>query len=183
MNFPTVRRRRESSTRLSQPLGAGPRVFLTLADEGELAPDQRSLPRRAFMIFAVTLYLMAVPLVWASSSQGATQEKPQAVLAKQGEDDDDEAEEDDGPDTTGDNDTGTGRETAAANTDQHQPGVDTGVSTRGETDADNTGATEQTQGTGAETKAANTDRAGLDTGVSTRGETDPGDHTGQTERR
>ena len=132
-------------------------------------------------MLAVALYLIAVPLYWVATAQGSTGDAPQAVLVK-GDDDDDESDDNDEPDTTGDNDTGTGRETAAANTDVNNPGVDTGVSTRGETDADGTGATEQTQGTGNETAAANTDRAGNHTGVSTRGETDPGDHTGKTER-
>jgi hypothetical protein len=180
MDFPIARRSRRNPP--SDPLRAGPRIFLTLAGDEEPAVDQRSLPRRLFVIFAVALYLLAVPLYWATTAEGATQDTPQAVIAKES-DDDDEGDEDDEPDTTGDNDTGTGRETAAANTDVHKAGVDTGASTRGETDADATGATEQTQGTGNETAAANTDRAGLHTGVSTRGETDPGDHTGKTERR
>jgi hypothetical protein len=183
MDFRTARRSRQNPPPPSDPLGAGPRVFLTLAGGDEPAVDQRSLPRKAFVLLAVALYLLVVPLYWATAAQGATQDAPQAVLAKESDEDDDEPEDDDGPDTTGDNDTGTGRETAAANTDQHQPGVDTGASTRGETDADKTGATEQTQGTGNETAAANTDRPGLNTGVSTRGETDPGDHTGKTEQR
>jgi hypothetical protein len=181
MDFPTARRSKQSLS--TDPLGAGPRIFLTLAGDDEPAVDQRSLPRRMFIIFAVALYILAVPLFWAATADGATQDAPPAVLAKDGDDDDDDEDENDEPDTTGNNDTGTGRETAAGNTDVHQAGVETGASTRGETDADNTGATEQTQGTGAETRAANTDRAGNHTGVSTRGETDPGDATGQTERR
>ena len=181
MDFPIARRSRQKPA--SDPLGAGPRIFLTLAGTDEPAVDQRSIPRRAFVLLAVALYLIAMPLYWVSTAQGSTGDTPQAVLVKGDDDDDDEGEDSDEPDTTGDNDTGTGRETAAGNTDVHQAGVDTGVSTRGETDADNTGATEQTQGTGAETRAANTDRPGNHTGVSTRGETDPGDNTGQTERR
>jgi hypothetical protein len=156
-------------------------MFLALAGGDEPAPDQRSVPRKLFILLAVSLYLIAMPVYWVATAQGSTGDAPQAVLVK-GEDDDDDSEEDDEPDTTGNNDTGTGNETAVANTDVHQAGVDTGVSTRGETDADNTGATEATQGTGAETRAANTDRAGNHTGASTRGETDPGDNTGKTER-
>jgi hypothetical protein len=181
MEFPIARRSRQNLP--SDPLGAGPRIFLTLAGGDEPAACQRSIPRKAFMMFVLALYLIAVPLYWVSTAEGSTGDAPQAVLVKESDDDDDEADENDEPDTTGDNDTGTGRETALANTDVNNPGVDTGVSTAGETDADKTGGTEQTQGTGAETKAANTDRAGLHTGVSTRGETDPGDQTGKTERR
>jgi hypothetical protein len=182
MDFPIARRSKQNPP--SDPLGTGPRIFLTLAGGDEPAVDQRSIPRRLFLLFAVALYLIAMPLYWVATAQGSTGgDAPQAVLVKDGDEDDDEGEDNDEPDTTGDNDTGTGRETAVANTDANNPGVDTGVSTAGETDADNTGATEKTQGTGAETRAANTDRPGLHTGVSTRGETDPGDHTGQTERR
>jgi hypothetical protein len=183
MKFPLARRSQRSR---SQPerLATGPKIYLTLAQEGELAQDQRSLPRKMFVLIAVAIYALAVPLFWAATADGASQGTPNAVLVKAAdEDDDDDGEDDDGPDTTGNNDTGTGAETAANNTDVHVPGVDTGASTAGETDADGTGATEQTQGTGVETRAANTDRAGLHTGASTVGETDPGDHTGKTERR
>ena len=180
MEFLIARRARQNPP--PDPLGAGPRIFLTLAGGQEPAIDQRSIPRRLFVMLAVALYLIAMPLYWVATAEGSTGDAPEAVLIK-GEDDDDDESDDDEPDTTGDNDTGTGRETAVGNTDVHQAGVDTGLSTRGETDADGTGATEQTQGTGNETAAANTDRAGNHTGVSTRGETDPGDDTGQTERR
>lgn len=184
MNFPLVRRTRRSPSP-SEQLAAGPSIFLTLAGDGELAQDQRSLPRKVFVLIAVAVYALAVPLFWAATAEGASQDSPQAVLVKAADEDDDDGEDDDGPDTTGNNDTGTGAETAAANTDVHQPGVETGASTAGETDGpDGTGATEQTQGTGVETRAANTDRAGVHTaGPSTLGETDPGDHTGKTERR
>lgn len=182
MKFPLARRTNRSPSP-SRQLDAGARLFLTLAEEGELALDQRSLPRRVFVFVAVAIYALAVPLFWAATAEGAAADTPQAVLVKAADEDDDD-DDDDGPDTTGNNDTGTGAETAAANTDVHQAGVDTGLSTAGETDADNTGATEQTQGTGVETRAANTDRAGVHTaGPSTLGETDPGDHTGKTERR
>ena len=109
MDFPIARRSKQNPP--SDPLGAGPRMFLTLAGGDEPAVDQRSLPRRAFVIFAVALYMLAVPLYWVATAQGAPQDAPQAVVAKDS-DDDDEAEENDEPDTTGDNDTGTGRETA-----------------------------------------------------------------------
>ena len=160
-------------------------LYLTLAAEGvDPAPDQRSLPRRAFILFAALLVLLLAPLALASTAAGA--ENPQAVLVKSTDDDGEDDDDDEGSgkgnaDTTGDNDTGTGRETAAANTDQ--PGLETGASTNGETDKDGTGKSETGLTTGAETGAAKTDAQGLQTGVSTRGETDPGDHTGKTERR
>ena len=187
MSIPLARRLlRRSPTRQSPGVHpAGPsQVYLTLAAEGvDPAPDQRSLPRRVFILFAAVLVLLLAPLSLASTAQGADQTK--AVLAKASDDDDDGEDDDDGgngkADTTGDNDTGTGRETAAANTDQ--PGLETGASTNGETDRDATGKSETGHTTGAETRAANTDRPGLQTGVSTRGETDPGDNTGKTERR
>jgi hypothetical protein len=159
-------------------------MFLTLAAEGiDPAPDQRSLLRRAFILFAAILVLLLAPLSVVSTAQGA--DKAPAVLAKSSDEDDDEGD-DDGDDkgkadTTGDNDTGTGRETAAGNTDQ--PGLETGAATKGETDKDATGKSETGLTTGAETRAGNTDAPGLKTGVSTRGETDPGDDTGKTERR
>jgi hypothetical protein len=184
MSIPLVRRltRRQSPTTAADPLAGGPRIFLTLAAEGvEPAEDQRSLPRRAFIAFVAVLVLLSAPLYWVATARGADQGAPQAVLAKSGDDDEDEDEQDD--DDAGGDDT-TGRETAAANTDQ--PGLETGASTKGETDGgDGTGQTETGQTTGVETAAgnANTDRRGLENGVSTRGETDPGDNTGQTERR
>jgi hypothetical protein len=188
MSIPLARRLfRRSPTQHAPPPPGGPsRLYLTLAAEGaDPSPEQRSLPRRAFILFAAVLVLLLAPLSFVSMAQGADQ--PQAVLVKASDDDDDERDDDgdgDGKgkdDTTGDNDTGTGRETAAANTDQ--PGLETGASTNGETDQDGTGKTETGHTTGAETRAANTDRPGLKTGVSTRGETDPGDNTGKTERR
>jgi hypothetical protein len=189
MSIPLARRlSRRSSKHVT---GAGPatgpaHLYLTLAAEGaDPAPDQRSLPRRMFILLAALLVLMLVPLSAAATANGADQ--AQAVLVKASDDDGEDDDDDDGDggkgkaDSTGDNDTGTGRETAAANTDQ--PGLETGASTRGETDQDKTGKTETGHTTGAETRAANTDRPGLKTGVSTRGETDPGDNTGKTERR
>jgi hypothetical protein len=161
-----------------------PQLYLTLAAEGvEPAPDQRSVPRRAFIIVAAALVALLAPLSVVATAHGADQQ--QAVLVKASDDDDDgENDDDEGKgkaDTTGDADTGTGRETAAANTDQ--PGLETGASTNGETDKDGTGKSETGLTSGAETRAAQTDQGGLETGVSTRGETDPGDHTGKTERR
>ena len=188
MSIPLARRLlRRPATRQSPGVHpAGPsQLYLTLAAEGvDPAPDQRSLPRRVFILFAAVLVLLLAPLSLASTAQGADQ--TEAVLVKASGDEDDGEEDDDGgngkADTTGDNDTGTGRETAAANTDQ--PGLETGASTNGETDGrDATGKSETGHTTGAETRAANTDRPGLKTGVSTRGETDPGDNTGKTERR
>ena len=187
MSIPLARRLfRRSQTQASTGSSPGgpSQLFLTLAAEGvDPAPEQRSLPRRAFILFAALLVLLLAPLSLVSTAHGADQ--PQAVLVKSSDDDDDGEDDDDDKgkaDTTGDNDTGTGRETAAANTDQ--PGLETGASTNGETDAkDGTGKSETGLTTGAETRAANTDRPGLKTGVSTRGETDPGDDTGKTERR
>jgi hypothetical protein len=173
-----TRRGHQPPTTSADPLAGGPRIFLTLAGEGtELAEDQRSLPRKAFITFVALLILLSAPLYWAATAQGADQGAPQAVLAKSDDDEDEDEQDDDDP---GGDDT-TGRETAA-NTDQ--PGLETGTATQGETDpGDNTGQTETNQTTGVETRAANTDRAGLENGASTRGETDPGDNTGQTERR
>lgn len=188
MSIPLARRliRRSSKHTPGQERLAGPSgLYLTLAAEGvEPAPDQRSLPRRAFILLAALLVMLLVPLSAVAMAHGA--DGAQAVLVKASDDDDDDDDDGDGggkgkADTTGDNDTGTGRETAAANTDQ--PGLETGASTNGETDKDGTGKTETGLTTGAETRAANTDRPGLNTGVSTRGETDPGDNTGKTERR
>jgi hypothetical protein len=90
---------------------------------------------------------MLIPLSVVASAHGADQAP--AVLVKASDDDDDDDDDDGGDDsgrskadTTGDHDTGTGRETAAANTDR--PGLKTGVSTRGETDTgDHTGKTER----------------------------------------
>jgi hypothetical protein len=181
MKLPLARR----SQRTSPPdrLATGPRIFLTLAQEGELAQDQRSVPRKVFVLIAVAVYALAVPLYWAATADGASSGTPNAVLVKAADEDDDDGEDDDGPDTTGNNDTGTGGETAAANTDQ--PGLETGANTAGETDgADGTGQTETNQTTGKETAAANTDRNGVHTfGATTAGETDPGDNTGKTEAR
>lgn len=186
MSIPLVRRlfRRHPTEASQDAVPHGPsQLFLTLAAEGvDPAPEQRSLPRRAFILFAAVLVLLLAPLSLVSTAQGA--DHAQAVLVKSSDDDGEDDDEDEGKgkdDTTGDNDTGTGRETAAANTDQ--PGLETGASTNGETDKDGTGKSETGLTTGAETRAANTDRPGLHTGVSTRGETDPGDHTGKTERR
>ena len=187
MSIPMARRlfRRSSKQATGAVQAAGPaQLYLTLAAEGvEPSPDQRSLARRMFILLAALLVLMLVPLSAVATAHGADQ--AQAVLVKASDGDDDDDDDDDGAkgkaDTTGDNDTGTGRETAAANTDQ--PGLETGASTQGETDRDKTGKSETGLTTGAETRAANTDRPGLDTGVSTRGETDPGDNTGKTERR
>ena len=188
MSIPLARRLfRRSQTQVSTGSSPGgpSHLFLTLAAEGvDPAPEQRSLPRRAFILFAALLVLLLAPLSLASTAHGA--DHPQAVLVKSSDDDDGDDDDDDKgkgkADTTGDNDTGTGRETAAANTDQ--PGLETGASTNGETDGrDGTGKSETGLTTGAETRAANTDRPGLKTGVSTRGETDPGDNTGKTERR
>ena len=166
------------------PLAAGPRMYLTLAADGvEAEADQRSVPRKAFVGLVVFVLLFAAPFYWVTSAPGSSHDHTQAVLVKSSSDDDDD--DDQGDDDTGGSDPGTGRETAAANTDR--PGLHTGASTRGETDpGDHTGATEQgsvqKNATGRETAAANTDRPGLHTGASTAGETDPGDHTGQTER-
>ena len=188
MSIPLARRlsRRSSKQVTGAHPAAGPaQLYLTLAAEGaDPAPDQRSLPRRMFILLAALLVLMLVPLSVVATAHGA--DRTQAVLVKASDDGDDDDDDDSGKgkgnaDTTGDADTGTGRETAAANTDQ--PGLETGASTQGETDRDKTGKTETGQTTGAETGAANTDRPGLQTGVSTRGETDPGDNTGKTERR
>jgi hypothetical protein len=186
MSIPLARRltRRSAKHRTGHDRPAGPSgLYLTLAAEGvEPAPDQRSLPRRVFILLAALLVLLLVPLSAVATAHGA--DRAQAVLVKASDDDGEDDDDDDGKgkaDTTGDADTGTGRETGAANTDQ--PGLETGNSTRGETDRDKTGKTETGHTTGAETRAQNTDRAGLETGVSTRGETDPGDKTGKTERR
>jgi hypothetical protein len=189
-------------------------LYRTIAADGVApAADQLSLTRRLGLLFVTALLAVAVPLGWAAATAGASSgQREQAVLVKASSDDDDDdnsgpggddddADEDDDDDgTKGDTgqarDDQTGAETQAQNTDR--PGIDTGVSTKGDTDpGDNTGKSEQSPDTGTrgqtgeardhatgnETQAQNTDRAGLDTGVSTKGETDPGDHTGQTERR
>jgi hypothetical protein len=186
MSIPLARRLSRRSSKQATgavPAAAPAQLYLTLAAEGvDPTPDQRSLARRAFILLAALLVLLLVPLSAISTAHGADQ--TQAVLVKASDDDGGGGGDDSGKgnaDTTGDNDTGTGRETAAANTDQ--PGLETGASTRGETDRDKTGKTETGHTTGVETQAANTDRPGLKTGVSTRGETDPGDNTGKTERR
>jgi hypothetical protein len=182
MKFPLARRGQRTPAP-SERLATGPKIFLTLAQEGELALDQRSLPRKVFVLIAVAVYALALPLYWTATADGASQGAPNAVLVKAADEDDDDSEDDDGPDTTGNNDTGTGGETAAANTDK--AGLDTGATTAGETDGpDGTGQTEADQTTGRETAAANTDRNGVHTfGATTVGETDPGDQTGKTEAR
>ncbi len=201
-----ARRPRETRSTPPDRLPAGPRMFLTLsADGAELPEDQRSLPRKALFVIAAVVWLLAAPLYWAASAQGADQHAPHAVLVKSAGDDDDDddrsesgddddtdessvattgtgAKDETTDDTTANDDPGTGRETRAANTDQ--PGLETGPSTVGETDAgDDTGKSEGNPTTGRETRAQNTDRRGLATGASTVGETDPGDDTGKTERR
>jgi hypothetical protein len=199
--------------RTSRPAaGRAAELYLTLAADGAAeAPDQRSLTRRLALLVAAFMLAFGGPLGWTSVAGASGGRDNQAVLVKSaghGDDDEDNSgpgggdgdtgeDEDDGTrgDTGQARDDDTGKETQAQNTDR--PGLDTGVSTQGETDpGDNTGKTENqdsgTRGqtgqardeqTGKETQAQNTDRPGLDTGVSTKGETDPGDHTGQTERR
>lgn len=193
-------------------------IYMTLSAEGAAEEQsQLSLPRKAFMALCATLLLLSAPMLWSGMAEAGT-DSPSAVLTKKGSDDDSagSSDDDDGDDDTSgktgqdtDNTAGntgentdrmTGKETRAQNTDA--PGINTGESTRGETDpGDDTGKTENgdrklsdddTSGktgkqrdlaTGIETQAQNTDRPGLNTGVSTRGETDPGDKTGKTERR
>ena len=149
---------------------AGPRLFQTLAADGTAdAGDQLSLSRKLFILCLTGLLLLAAPLAWASSAAGAKgpDDAPQAVLVKSHDEDDDDDQDDDdtGTDTDDDeatagddSDTGTGkqtrgdtsessdektgRETAAKKTDR--AGLDTGASTRGETDpGDKTGKTER----------------------------------------
>jgi hypothetical protein len=141
---------------------AAPRLFQTLAADGTAdGGEQLSLSRKLFILCLTGLLLIAAPLAWASSAAGANgpDDAPQAVLVKSQDDVEDDDDTDDQEATAGDDsDTGTGkqtrgdtsesrddktgRETAAKNTDQ--PGVDTGASTRGETDpGDKTGKTER----------------------------------------
>ena len=153
-------------------------IFQTLAADGA-APteDQRTVPRRLFMLIAVALLAFG-PLVWTTAARGATDDTPQAVLANKqaiaaDDDDDDDTDGGTGSGASGTkSDRGTGRETRG-NTDRG--GQNTGKSTRGETDGrDGTGATERTPGTGRETRGDSDD--GGNTGVKTRGDTD-GDGT------
>jgi hypothetical protein len=122
-------------------------MFLTLADEGELAADQLSRPRKSFLVLAALLVFLLAPLYWVGNAQGSGQDNPQAVLVKASEDDDDEDDDDNdtaGNTETGNNDTGTGRETAAGVNTDRQAANTAGASTRGETDTgDNTGQTER----------------------------------------
>ena len=146
---------------------AGPRIFQTLAGDGAAdADDQLSNSRKLFVLFLTGLLLVAAPLAWAGSAAGANgpDDAPQAVLVKSQADEDDDQDDDDtdtdddeatagddgdtgtGTQTRGDtsesSDQQTGRETAANKTDR--AGLDTGVSTRGETDpGDETGKTER----------------------------------------
>ena len=144
------------------------------ADGATAAGDQLSRTRKLFVLFISGLLFVAAPLAWAGSATGAggSDNGSAAVLVKQqdeqdeqDEDDDDETTDpetgttDEGKVTAGDDaDTGTGtgtrgmtgqakdaktgKETGAKNTDR--AGLDTGVSTRGETDpGDKTGKTER----------------------------------------
>ncbi len=150
-----------------------PSMYMTLAADGTREEEnQLSLPRKAFMALCASLLLLSAPLLWAGMAQAGT-DTPSAVLTKSGSDDEDNSgpggddDDDDDDDTvtrartpgddthgedsadddtrgkTGDNrDEATGRETQAQNTDR--PGLDTGVSTKGETDpGDKTGKTER----------------------------------------
>jgi hypothetical protein len=155
MNFPSIR---ASKRRRSAPSGlaAAPRMFLALAEGDELPQNQRTLPRKAFVVFATVMALLVAPLYWAGSAQGSDQDGPQAILVKQSGDDD--SDDDDDDDDRG----------------------DTNGNTTGNNDTTGNNAN---RATGHETQANNTDKSGLNTGVSTRGETDTGDHTGKTERR
>ena len=58
----------------AERMGAAPSAFLHLSDEGAVELDERPSPaRRAFALFLTGMVLLAVPLYWASSSQGADQ--------------------------------------------------------------------------------------------------------------
>ena len=149
-------------------------LYLTLSADGSAAEqDQRSISRRLGLLLLAALLAFAVPLGWAQSA-GADRagDGPQAVLTKSGsddeasasDDDDDEDEDEDEEDADDTEDDGTAgesgnadgtkgqtgqaadddtnRETQAQNTDRQ--GLNTGVSTRGETDpGDKTGQTER----------------------------------------
>ena len=146
-------------------------LYLTLSADGSAAAqDQRSVSRRLGLLLLAALLAFAVPLGWAQSAGAdrAVGEAPQAVLTKSGgdeasasDDDDEDEDEEDADDTENDGTAGesgdadgtrgqtdqaedddTNRETQAQNTDR--PGLETVVSTRGETDpGDKTGQTER----------------------------------------
>ncbi|MGH2968867.1 MAG: hypothetical protein ACRDK0_07365 [Solirubrobacteraceae bacterium] len=136
-------------------------LYLTLSADGAAsAGDQRSLTRRLALLLAALLLAVAAPLGWSAVADAdGGGNGPQAVLAKSddpGEDDDeggDDTTDNDGTNgesgddstkgqTGGEEDADTGRETQAQKTDRR--GLDTGVSTKGETDpGDHTGKTER----------------------------------------
>ena len=183
------RRSARTSSGAGKPAAVGPRMYLELSDSGvAAAEDQRSLPRKLFVVLSALICMLAMPLYWATSAQGANGDGLHPVVVKSSDDDDERDDDDDnrgpggGDDTDRDN---TGQNTRG-NTDLQSTA---GPSTRGESDpGDNTGATEQRtaadtdrDNTGQNTRG-NTDRQNT-AGASTRGETDPGDNTGATERR
>ena len=79
-------------------------AFMALGDEQTgLAEDQRSLPRTAFSVVAVVICLLAMPLFWAATAVGHTND-PAATVASKGSGDG-EAEDNSGPGGGGDDDT------------------------------------------------------------------------------
>jgi hypothetical protein len=119
-----------------QRMGAAPSAFLRLSDEGTIELDERpASARRAFAMLLMGLVLLAAPLFWVTSAQGADQ--PLAVKSGNsgsnsgpgsGDDDDPDNsgpgnaddDDDDSVDTPTGTTQGTGPSNSATNTAQNQ---------------------------------------------------------------
>ena len=112
----------------AKPMGAAPSAFLHLSDEGALELDERPSPaRRAAALLLAGMVLLAVPLFWVNSAQGADQ--PLAVKSGNsgsnsgpGSGDDNDDPDNSGPGNADDDDqdsvtaTGTTANTGPSNT-------------------------------------------------------------------
>ena len=63
-----------------------PAMYMGLSGEGSELEDQRSLPRKGFMIAVALVYVLSVPLLWSATaladSGSGSGDAPAAVVSK-----------------------------------------------------------------------------------------------------
>ncbi len=62
-----------------------PAMYLGLSGDGSELEDQRSTPRKAFMIAVALVYVLSVPLLWSATAladSGSGGDAPAAVISK-----------------------------------------------------------------------------------------------------
>jgi hypothetical protein len=144
--------------------GSAPRAFLHLSEGNEIAAEQPSTARKAVVLLLASLFIAAVPMLWANSAQGDEQAvRPSAggPVTEYGDDDDGD-DSDDG--NGGSTDSGpSGRSKGTGSRDSAK----TKGTTRNTNDSTDDKGSARTAGTGSKDSARTAHTTNPSTGLKT----------------